>query len=62
MPRTSESECGPLEFSCVLRKHWGAAAVIALWVAIVAGFVAETAPAHQRWVSAPVTITVGQQL
>jgi hypothetical protein len=51
-----------MEFACVLRKHWGAAAVIALWVAIVAGFVAETAPAHQRWVSAPVTITMGQQL
>jgi hypothetical protein len=63
MSRTSQIDHGPLEFSTVLRKHWGAAAVIALWVAIVAGFVAETAPGHQRWVSDPLTITLvaGQQ-
>lgn len=58
MTRTTQTECGPLEFSCMLKKHWGAAAVIALWVAIVAGFVAETGTVHERWVSDPVTITL----
>lgn len=57
MERRSEPSSTP-EFSHVLRKHWGAAAVIALLVAIVAGFVAETAPAHARWISDPLTITV----
>lgn len=58
MPRTSQMHRRPLEFSIVLRRHWGGAAVIALWVAIVTGFVAETAPAHQRWVSDPLTISL----
>lgn len=58
MTRTTQTECGPLEFTCVLKKHWGAAAVIAVWVALIAGFVAETGTVHQRWVSDPVTITL----
>ncbi|HYG66202.1 MAG TPA: hypothetical protein VD838_01035 [Anaeromyxobacteraceae bacterium] len=61
MTRTDENGCRPLDFACIRRRHLGAVAVIALWVAIVAGFLAETAPGHQRWVSDPVTVTLGDR-